>query len=214
MKLEELQKNSWVRVIDDDEAMRKSWEFLIEGEGWRVRSYDSAESFLDNDDFEEYGCVVLDVRMPEMSGIELQRLMSLKKIGLPIIFVSAHGDIDMAVQALKDGAMDFLPKPVSADRLLNAIAKAVQTDFSQREEFNKQADARRMYETLTPREKMVAKKVALGLLNKQVAQELNISEKTVQVHRGMVYRKLGVKNAVSVLEVLKSIHEEELPNSD
>lgn len=209
MNLDKLQESALIRIVDNDDAMRKSWRFLIEGEGWHTVCYSSALRFLEEDNREEPGCVVLDVRMPDMSGIELQRVMMLQKNGLPIIFVSAHGDIDMAVQALKDGASDFLPKPVSADRLLEAIEKAVKKDLERRKEKKLAEETRQAFNTLTAREKMVARKVARGLLNKQIADELNISEKTVQVHRGVVCRKLGVKSAVGVANILSIIHEED-----
>lgn len=213
MGLDKFQEKAVVRIIDDDDSMRKSWRFLIEGEGWTTKCYSSALRFLEEDDRNELGCVVLDVRMPDMSGIELQRVMMLQKNGLPIIFVSGHGDIDMAVQALKDGATDFLPKPVSADRLLTAIERAVSKDV-ERQQNQLTDEYRHVFDTLTAREKMVAKKVARGLLNKQIADELQISEKTVQVHRGSVCRKLGVKSAVGVASILSILHEEDSSSED
>lgn len=203
------QEEALIRIIDDDDSMRKSWRFLIEGEGWKTRSYSSALQFLAEDNRKVPGCAILDVRMPDMSGIELQRVMQLQKNDLQIIFVSGHGDIDMAVQALKDGAADFLPKPVSAERLLTAIEKAVVKDFDRRQDFLLENEFRDAFNKLTAREKMVAKKVARGLLNKQIADELEINEKTVQVHRGAVCRKLGVKSAVGVATILKKIGEED-----
>lgn len=214
MGLDKLQEKAVVRIIDDDDSMRKSWRFLIEGGGWTTKCYSSALRFLEEDDRNELGCVVLDVRMPDMSGIELQRVMMLQKNGLPIIFVSGHGDIDMAVQALKDGATDFLPKPVSADRLLTAIERAVSKDVERRQQNQLTDEYRHVFDTLTAREKMVAKKVARGLLNKQIADELQISEKTVQVHRGAVCRKLGVKSAVGVASILSILHEEDSSSED
>lgn len=214
MGLDKFQEKAVVRIIDDDDSMRKSWRFLIEGEGWTTKCYSSAPRFLEEDDRNELGCVVLDVRMPDMSGIELQRVMMLQKNGLPIIFVSGHGDIDMAVQALKDGATDFLPKPVSADRLLTAIERAVSKDVERRQQNQLTDEYRHVFDTLTAREKMVAKKVARGLLNKQIADELQISEKTVQVHRGSVCRKLGVKSAVGVASILSILHEEDSSSED
>ena len=214
MGLDKFQEKAVVRIIDDDDSMRKSWRFLIEGEGWTTKCYSSPLRFLEEDDRNELGCVVLDVRMPDMSGIELQRVMMLQKNGLPIIFVSGHGDIDMAVQALKDGATDFLPKPVSADRLLTAIERAVSKDVERRQQNQLTDEYRHVFDTLTAREKMVAKKVARGLLNKQIADELQISEKTVQVHRGSVCRKLGVKSAVGVASILSILHEEDSSSED
>ena len=207
MGLDKFQEKAVVRIIDDDDSMRKSWRFLIEGEGWTTKCYSSALRFLEEDDRNELGCVVLDVRMPDMSGIELQRVMMLQKNGLPIIFVSGHGDIDMAVQALKDGATDFLPKPVSADRLLTAIERAVSKDVERRQQNQLTDEYRHVFDTLTAREKMVAKKVARGLLNKQIAD-------TVQVHRGSVCRKLGVKSAVGVASILSILHEEDSSSED
>ena len=212
MGLDKFQEKAVVRIIDDDDSMRKSWRFLIEGEGWTTKCYSSALRFLEEDDRNELGCVVLDVRMPDMSGIELQRVMMLQKNGFPI--VSGHGDIDMAVQALKDGATDFLPKPVSADRLLTAIERAVSKDVERRQQNQLTDEYRHVFDTLTAREKMVAKKVARGLLNKQIADELQISEKTVQVHRGSVCRKLGVKSAVGVASILSILHEEDSSSED
>lgn len=209
MNLDKLQESALIRIVDDDDAMRKSWRFLIESEGWKTVCYPSALRFLEEDNREIPGCVILDVRMPDMSGIELQRVMMLQKNGLPIIFVSAHGDIDMAVQTLKDGATDFLPKPVSADRLLAAIERGVEKDLERRKEKKQTEEFSQAFNTLTAREKMVARKVARGLLNKQIADELHISEKTVQVHRGVVCRKLGVKSAVGVANILSVIHEED-----
>lgn len=214
MGLDKFQEKAVVRIIDDDDSMRKSWRFLIEGEVWTTKCYSSALRFLEEDDRNELGCVVLDVRMPDMSGIELQRVMMLQKNGLPIIFVSGHGDIDMAVQVLKDGATDFLPKPVSADRLLTAIERAVSKDVERRQQNQLTDEYRHVFDTLTAREKMVAKKVARGLLNKQIADELQISEKTVQVHRGSVCRKLGVKSAVGVASILSILHEEDSSSED
>ena len=214
MGLDKFQEKAVVRIIDDDDSMRKSWRFLIEGEGWTTKFYSSALRFLEEDDRNELGCVVLDVRMPDKSGIELQRVMMLQKNGLPIIFVSDHGDIDMAVQALKDGVTDFLPKPVSADRLLTAIERAVSKDVERRQQNQLTDEYRHGFDTLTAREKMVAKKVARGLLNKQIADELQISEKTVQVHRGSVCRKLGVKSAVGVASILSILYEEDSSSED
>ncbi len=191
-------ENSVIRVVDDDQAMRRSWIFLLAGEGWTTRAYDNALNFLQMDDPDIPGCVVLDVRMPQMSGIELQREMKLKNNNLPIVFVSAHGDIDMAVQALKDGACDFLPKPVTAERLIAAIEKAVEKDWKQREEAEEADRIRKTFNRLTDREKVVAEKVGQGLLNKQIAAELNISEKTVQAHRSSICRKLKVRSAAEI----------------
>lgn len=203
--MSELRSLCLVRVVDDDPAMLRSWQFLLEAEGWKVVNYLSALSFLEKDDLSVPGCLVLDVSMPEMTGIELQRQMIEHAKLLPIIFVSAHGDIDMAVQALKDGAVDFLPKPVTADRLLKAIEKACQKDLSAREDRKNLDEIKEIYENLTKRERVVADMISKGLMNKQIAQELNISQKTVQVHRSSVCRKLKVRSAAEVARILLSL---------
>ena len=196
----DMREEAAIRVVDDEASVRHSWEFILESAGWTVRSYASAEAFLKLDDPHIPGCVVLDVQMPGMSGIELMRELASRSNRLPVIFATAHGDIDMAVQALKDGASDFLPKPVKADRLIAAIEKAVKAEDGI-------AAARTLWDTLTPREKEVAKGVAAGDLNKQVADRLGITEKTVQAHRSSLLRKLGLRGSAELASFLISIGE-------
>ncbi len=191
-----------IRVIDDDDAMRHSWAFLIEGEGWDVITYADAVTYLSSNDFIRPGCLLLDVRMPHMSGLELQ--IKLREVGcdLPIIFISGHGDIDMAVNTLKAGAVDFLQKPVDDQRLLQAIENAVSNNLAQRRNNAEVADFRTRLEQLTQREREVIRMVAQGYSNKEVAREFGISEKTVQVHRGSAYRKLDLHNAAEIARLL------------
>ena len=191
-----------VRVIDDDDAMRRSWTFLIEGEGWDVVTYSDALDFIASNDFQRPGCLVLDVRMPRMSGLELQDKMQELGIDLPIIFISGHGDIDMAVRTLKQGASDFLQKPVDDQRLLTAIGNAVMKNLNHRRTEMELSDFRKSLEQLTQREREVIRMVAQGMSNKQVAENLGISEKTVQVHRGSAYRKLDLHNAAEIARLL------------
>lgn len=186
------QSQAIVRVVDDDPDVRRSWQFVIEGEGWNVLTYASALEFLEKDSPFTPGCLVLDVRMPGMSGIELQHEMKLRGDTLPIIFISAHGDIDMAVKTMKDGADDFLSKPVTPERLLDAIEKAVKRDARIRTES-------------AALEQEVATGVARGLLNKQIAYELNISEKTVIAHRSSLCKKLGARTAADITRMLMTI---------
>ena len=190
----DMREEAAIRVVDDEASVRHSWEFILESAGWTVRSYASAEAFLKLDDPHIPGCVVLDVQMPGMSGIELMRELASRSNRLPVIFATAHGDIDMAVQALKDGASDFLPKPVKADRLRRKAEDGI-------------AAARTLWDTLTPREKEVAKGVAAGDLNKQVADRLGITEKTVQAHRSSLLRKLGLRGSAELASFLISIGE-------
>lgn len=202
-------KDCVVRVVDDDENVRNSWKFLIEGVGWTVKTYPDAVSFLRCDDPLVPGCVLLDVRMPHMSGVELQRELIRRRNYLPVIFVSAHGDIDMAVKAVKDGASDFLPKPVKAERLLDAIDRAVGQDQKVRGEKDETFRMRSLFGRLTPREKSIARMIAQGRLNKQMAFDLEISEKTVQAHRSSMCKKLKVRNAADVTKFLMKINEHE-----
>lgn len=191
-----------IRVIDDDDAVRRSWAFLLSGESYDVVTYADAGSFLASADFRRYGAILLDVRMPNMSGLELQN--KLKELGcdLPIIFISGHGDIDMAVNTLKNGAVDFLQKPVKDDRLLEVIDAAVARNKAARRDQAEVAGLKARLEQLTQREREVIRMVAQGYSNKEVAAEFGISEKTVQVHRGSAYRKLDLHNAAEIARLL------------
>ena len=191
-----------IRVIDDDYAMRRSWAFLIEGEGWEVVTYSNALAFLAANDFSRPGCLLLDVRMPRMSGLELQNALKDKGVDLPIIFISGHGDIDMAVCGLKSGAVDFLQKPVDDRKLLDAISNAVLKNLNARRADAEISSFKTKLESLTQREREVIRMVAQGASNKAVAEGLGISEKTVQVHRGSAYRKLEIHNAAEIARLL------------
>ena len=136
----EAEQTPVIRIVDDDEMMLGSWVFFLEGEGRKVRAYTDAVEFVEKDNFEDPGCLLLDVRMPHMSGLELQELMGIKGINLPIVFVSGHGEIDMVVHALKHGACDFLQKPVDERRLLAALDSATQKDLAQRSKTKKNSD--------------------------------------------------------------------------
>ena len=181
---------------------RQSWAFLIEDEGWEVVTYPDALTFLSSNDFIRPGCILLDVRMPQMSGLELQTKLRDLGCDLPIIFVSGHGDIDMAVNTLKAGAADFLQKPVDSQRLLDTIDNAVAKNLSMRRNSAEVSDFKACFEQLTQREREVIRMVARGYANKEVAREFGISEKTVQVHRGAAYRKLDLHNAAEIARLL------------
>ena len=191
-----------IRVIDDDDAVRRSWAFLLSGESYDVVTYADAGSFLSSADFRRYGAILLDVRMPNMSGLELQNKLNELGCDLPIIFISGHGDIDMAVNTLKNGAVDFLQKPVKDDRLLEVIDAAVARNKAARRDQAEVAGFKARLEQLTQREREVIRMVAQGYSNKEVAAEFGISEKTVQVHRGSAYRKLDLHNAAEIARLL------------
>lgn len=203
--MEQIKTTAVIRIVDDDEAVRESYKFLIESDGWLVRTYANAEEFLEKDDPAVCGCGVFDIRMPGLSGMELQQKMIELSNTLPIIFVSAHGDIEMAVKAIQRGACDFLPKPVLDEKLLSAISKAVALSIRNKEESEQNSQVRRTWNALSPREKEVAVLVSEGLLNKIIADRLQISERTVHIHRANAAQKLGVKNAVGFSQVVEKV---------
>ena len=196
---------SLIRVIDDDAEMRESLEFLLSTEGWKVRTYPSAKAFLDADDMMVPGCMLLDIRMPDMSGLELQEVLKKKDYALPILFITAHGDITMAVDAVKKGAFDFLSKPIDDAKLLQSVEDAVALDWELRSHHQNVDGLRKDLTTLTPREREVAELVGQGLMNKVIADRLGIAEKTVQVHRGQVCRKLKVRSAVEISHIFEAM---------
>lgn len=191
-----------IRVIDDDDSVRRSWAFLLSGESYDVVTFADANSFLASSDFRRYGAILLDVCMPNMSGLELQNKLKAMGCDLPIIFISGHGDIDMAVNTLKNGAVDFLQKPVNDTRLLEVIDAAVARNKAARRDQAEVAGFKARLEQLTQREREVIRMVAQGYSNKEVAAEFGISEKTVQVHRGSAYRKLDLHNAAEIARLL------------
>jgi FixJ family two-component response regulator len=196
-----------IRIVDDDKMMRRSWLFMLKAAGYNVVAYEDAVQFLEQDDSSLPGCLLLDVRMPKMSGLELQEIMDVRGIELPIVFITGHGEVDMAVFAFKHGAIDFLQKPVDEKRLLEALKEAISKDLVRRSQQKAVLSTEKRYASLTPREKEVVKYVAKGLMNKVIASKLGISERTVQIHRGVACRKLGVRSGVELLLVLQSIGE-------
>lgn len=191
-----------VRVVDDDAEQLKSLAFLLRMGGWEVLAYQSAASFLEMDDPRRPGCLILDHRMPGMTGMELQEALVERGSLLPVIFLSAHGDIPMAMQAVHRGAMDFLVKPAAPEALLAAVEKAVKKSLTDLAAEAGQEDFAQKAAQLTERELEVARLVAEGLLNKQIADRLSISLATVKLHRGNAAKKLGVRSAVAMARAL------------
>lgn len=200
-----MDNNPLVRIIDDDADARSATSFFLSVMGWEIREYQSAADFLENDDGLRPGCLVLDIRMPEMTGMELQLKLREKNSDLPIIFLSGHGDIDMAVHALKRGAFDFQEKNTKPVRLQAAVCRAVKDHLKLRAQKQATEEFREIYESLTPREKEVALRIAKGELNKVIAYDLGISERTVKMHRSNIFRKLNVSGAVEMLAFLGKI---------
>lgn len=193
----------FVHVIDDDAAVRRSLLFLLESMGWVVASHASAEDFLvATPDPAAIACLVLDIRMPTMSGLELQQVLRQRGWQVPVVFITGHGDVELAVQAMKHGACDFLEKPFKDQALIDAVGRAVKLGSETRRQMARCAEARALLDRLSPRELEVARLVALGLPNKLVGRELDISEKTVHVHRHHVMEKTGVASAAELARLM------------
>lgn len=192
-----------IHVVDDDAAFRRSLVFLFESVGWEVATHASAEEFLDAlPDPATVGCLVLDIRMPMMSGLELQRVLHGRGWSVPIVFITGHGDVDLAVQAMKHGACDFLEKPFKDQALLDAVSRAVKLGCETRHRSARCEEARTLLARLSPRELEVARLVAQGLPNKLVGRELDISEKTVHVHRHHIMEKTRVGSAAELARLM------------
>lgn len=192
-----------IRIVDDEEGMRESLAFMLRQEGYDCTAYESAAAFLKSDSPSRPGCLLLDVQMPGMTGLELQAEMNKRGLTIPIVFLSAHGDLDMAVDAMRRGASAFIQKTADRTRLMEAITDAVER--SEKPSKNPGEEMAR-WKSLTDREREVARLIADGLLNREVGERLGgISVKTVQVHRGEVCRKLGVRGASGIAQAVRSI---------
>ena len=185
-----METNPVVFVVDDDPSVRNSVKMLLEASGFNVETSDSAQEFLKRDLADASGCLVLDVQMEGLSGLDLQRELATANVHLPIIFITGHGDVPTSVQAMKAGAVEFLMKPFREHELLNAVRQAIERDRVARSDHIELAIIRQRYEKLTPREKEVMLLVVQGLLNKQVALKLSASEGTIKIHRGHVMLKM------------------------
>jgi len=197
--------HSTVFVVDDDHSVREGLVDLINSVGMKVEAFSSAQEFLRYKRPDTPACLVLDVRLPGPSGLDLQRQLGRSEYSIPVIFITGHGDIPMSVRAMKDGAVEFLTKPFRDQDLLDAIHQALDSDRAVRERRAKAAELRRRHESLTPREREVMQLVVRGLLNKQIASELGTSEVTIKMHRGQVMHKMRAESVVELLRMAETI---------
>lgn len=190
-----------VFVVDDDEAMRNSLRWLIESSELHVETFDSAQAFLDGYYPGRSGCLLLDVRMPGMSGLELQEQLRNQQIGIPVIIITGHGDVSMAVKAMKSGALDFIEKPFNEETLLDSIQRALEADAEQRENRATKAEIAARMAHLTKREHEVMEMVTSGKSNKEIAADLEVSAKTVEAHRARVMEKMEARSLAELVRM-------------
>jgi FixJ family two-component response regulator len=194
-----------VFVVEDDEAVRDSLELLLKSDGKPVKTYESANAFLKDYSDKMAGCIVLDIRMPGMDGMELQKKLNEKHSILPIIFVTGHGDVPMAVDAMKEGAVDFIQKPYREEALLDKIEAALKQDLEQRKSLDEKQEIIRRIKSLTPREHEIMDRMIAGQANKVIAIELEISQRTVEIHRSRVMHKMGTHSLAHLVRMVLSV---------
>jgi len=194
-------KRGLVYVVDDDEAVRDSLQWLLEGKDYRVRCFESAEAFLSRYDPREVACLVADIRMGGMTGMELQDRLLERHSPLPIVFITGHGDVPMAVQTMKKGALDFIQKPFNEQQLMALVDRMLETARTAFADHQQAASREALMARLTGRESQVLERIVAGRLNKQIADDLNISIKTVEAHRANIMEKLGANTVADLLKI-------------
>jgi FixJ family two-component response regulator len=190
-----------VAVIDDDESVREALDGILRSVGLQVVSFSSPQDFLERDAFDDYGCIILDVRMPGKSGLDLQDELARRNVTAPVIILTGHADVPMTVRAMKAGAAGFLTKPVRAQDLLDGVEEALAKGKVARSDARIIAEAKRLFESLSQREREVFEKVATGQINKQIGAELGLSEATVKLHRGIVMRKMQANSVADLVRL-------------
>jgi RNA polymerase sigma factor (sigma-70 family) len=194
-----------IAIVDDDPSVREGLSSLIRSAGLQVETFASGQEFLARPGTEAPSCLVLDLQLPGLSGLDLQKRMAEAGLEIPIVFLTGHGNIPASVQAMKAGAVEFLTKPFDEQDLLQAIQEAVERDRQNRQQHAEMRELQSRYESLTAREQEVMQQVVSGLLNKQIAAELNITEYTVKIHRGRVMRKMHVESLADLVRMAESL---------
>jgi FixJ family two-component response regulator len=194
-------KKGTVYVVDDDEAVRDSLQWLLEGKGYRVRCFDSAESFLSRYDTREVACLIVDIRMGGMTGLELQNRLLESRSPLPIVFITGHGDVPMAVDTMKKGAMDFIQKPFNEEQLVGLVERMLEHAKDTFADYQLSVSRDALLSKLTLRESQVLERIVAGRLNKQIADDLGISIKTVEAHRANIMEKLSANTVADLLKI-------------
>jgi two-component system, LuxR family, response regulator FixJ len=197
-----------IYVVDDDDGMRRALSLLLNTVGYKTAAFASPKEFLDKFQPDTAGCLVLDIRMPGMSGLELQQHLNRMGSMLPVIFITGHGDVPMAVQAMKEGAFEFVQKPFRDQDLLDQINHALEQDKESRSTLARRADVLHRVESLTPREKQVMAMVVDGAANKVIAIDLGLSERTVEIHRAKVMEKMGARSVAHLVKLQMSLSNE------
>ena len=200
-----LERQPLVLIVDDDEIVRRTLDSLLRSTGLRTATYASAQELLDMEVTDDIGCIILDVRLPRLSGLELQTRLRDKGDERPLIFITGHADVPMSVRAMKAGAVDFLQKPFRDQDLLDAVDAALARDRVNREQRATISSLRARYDLLTPRERQVMELVSSGLLNKQAANELGLSEITVKLHRASVMKKMEAKTVAQLVRMAEML---------
>jgi FixJ family two-component response regulator len=199
------QPEAVIAIVDDDASVQRGLQRLIRSAGWKVETFASAQEFLARSRTELPNCVLLDLQLPGLSGLDLQKRMAEVGLEIPIVFLTGHGNIPVSVQAMKAGAVQFLTKPVDEQELLQAIEEAVERDRRTRQQQVEMSELRDRYESLTGREQEVMQKVISGMLNKQIAADLKITEDTVKFHRGHIMRKMNADSLADLVRMAKDL---------
>lgn len=204
-KLDESLSGATVYIVDDDDAMRRALSLLLNTVGYKTAAFASPKDFLEKFKSDAAGCLVLDIRMPGMSGLELQQHLNRMGSMLPVLFITGHGDVPMAVQAMKEGAFEFVQKPFRDQDLLDRVNHALELDRQNRNTLARRADVLQRFESLTPREKQVLQFVVDGAANKVIAIDLGLSERTVEIHRAKVMEKMDARSVAHLVKLQMSL---------